>query len=51
MSTHGTSGTAGGRYTLGSTAWKLLQDAPCPVLLIAAYRPIAEGLGPHLFRS
>ena len=43
MSTHGTTGTARGRYTLGSTAWKILQDVPCPVLLIAAYRPIAKG--------
>jgi nucleotide-binding universal stress UspA family protein len=40
MSTHGTSGT---RYTLGSTAWKILQDAPCPVLLIAAHRAMATG--------
>jgi nucleotide-binding universal stress UspA family protein len=38
MSTHGTSGT---RYTLGSTAWKILQDVPCPVLLIAAHRAIS----------
>jgi nucleotide-binding universal stress UspA family protein len=37
MSTHGTTGT---RYTLGSTAWKILQDAPCPVLLMAAHRPM-----------
>ncbi len=36
MSTRGTTGT---RYTLGSTAWKILQDAPCDVLLIAAHRP------------
>jgi nucleotide-binding universal stress UspA family protein len=36
MSTHGTTGT---RYTLGSTAWKLLQDAPCPVLLLPVPRP------------
>jgi nucleotide-binding universal stress UspA family protein len=40
MSTHGTTGT---RYTLGSTAWKILQDAPCPVLLIAARRPMMKG--------
>jgi nucleotide-binding universal stress UspA family protein len=40
MSTHGTTGT---RYTLGSTAWKILQDAPCPVLLMAAHRPMAMG--------
>jgi nucleotide-binding universal stress UspA family protein len=36
MSTHGTTGT---RYTLGSTAWKILQDAPCPVLLLPVPRP------------
>jgi nucleotide-binding universal stress UspA family protein len=40
MSTHGTTGT---RYTLGSTAWKILQDAPCPVLLIPAHRPMPTG--------
>jgi nucleotide-binding universal stress UspA family protein len=40
MSTHGTTGT---RYTLGSTAWKILQDAPCPVLLMTAHRPISTG--------
>jgi universal stress protein A len=40
MSTHGTSGT---RYTLGSTAWKTLQDAPCPVLLMTAHRPMSTG--------
>jgi nucleotide-binding universal stress UspA family protein len=40
MSTHGTTGT---RYTLGSTAWKILQDAPCPVLLVAAHRLMPEG--------
>ncbi len=40
MSTHGTTGT---RYTLGSTAWKILQDAPCPVLLIPAHRAMATG--------
>jgi nucleotide-binding universal stress UspA family protein len=40
MSTRGTTGT---RYTLGSTAWKILQDAPCHVLLIAAHRAMATG--------
>jgi nucleotide-binding universal stress UspA family protein len=40
MSTHGTTGA---RYTLGSTAWKILQDAPCPVLLIPAHRPLTQG--------
>lgn len=39
MSTHGTTGT---RYTLGSTAWKILQDAPCPVLLLRVPRPSAR---------
>lgn len=43
MSTHGTTGTGHGRHTLGSTAWKILQDAPCPVLLIAVHRPIVQG--------
>jgi nucleotide-binding universal stress UspA family protein len=40
MSTHGTTGT---RYTLGSIAWKILQDAPCPVLLMPAHRPLPKG--------
>lgn len=40
MSTHGTTGT---RYTLGSIAWKILQDAPCPVLVIPAHRPMPAG--------
>ncbi len=39
MSTHGTTAT---RYTLGSTAWKILQDAPCPVLLLPVPRPPAR---------
>jgi nucleotide-binding universal stress UspA family protein len=34
MSTHGTTSTDRLRHTLGSIAWKILQDAPCPVLLI-----------------
>jgi nucleotide-binding universal stress UspA family protein len=42
MSTHGTTGTGRVRHTLGSTAWKILQDAPCPVLLIAVHRPVAQ---------
>ena len=41
MSTHGTSGPGRGRHGLGSTAWKILQDAPCPVLLIAVHQPVA----------
>jgi nucleotide-binding universal stress UspA family protein len=42
MSTYGTSSTTGMRYALGSTAWKLLQDAPCPLLLITVPRPFAS---------
>jgi nucleotide-binding universal stress UspA family protein len=42
MSTHGTTGTGRVRHTLGSTAWTILQDAPCPVLLIAVHRPVAQ---------
>jgi nucleotide-binding universal stress UspA family protein len=41
MSTHGTTGT---RYSLGSTAWKILQDAPCPVLLLPVPRPPTRGV-------
>jgi nucleotide-binding universal stress UspA family protein len=40
MSTRGTTGT---RYTLGSIAWKILQDAPCPVLLMPAHRHMPTG--------
>jgi nucleotide-binding universal stress UspA family protein len=43
MSTHGTTGT---RYTLGSTAWKLLQDAPCPVLLLPIPRTPTRDVAP-----
>lgn len=43
MSTHGTTGT---RYTLGSTAWKILQDAPCPVLLLPVPRPRTREVAP-----
>jgi nucleotide-binding universal stress UspA family protein len=39
MSTHGTGSTVPIRHTVGSIAWKILRDAPCPVLLIAAHRP------------
>jgi nucleotide-binding universal stress UspA family protein len=39
MSTHGTTGT---RSSLGSTAWKILQEAPCPVLLLPAKPPTGE---------
>lgn len=34
MSTHGVG--AGRGYPLGSTAWKVLQRAPCPVLMVQA---------------
>jgi nucleotide-binding universal stress UspA family protein len=40
MSTHGTTGT---RYSLGSTAWKVLQEAPCPVLLLPVKPPSSRG--------
>ena len=38
MSTHGTTGTELNRPTLGSTAWKLMHHAPCPVLLMTPER-------------
>jgi nucleotide-binding universal stress UspA family protein len=38
MSTHGTTGTDRARPTLGSTAWKLMHHAPCPILLITPDR-------------
>jgi nucleotide-binding universal stress UspA family protein len=47
MSTHGTSSTTGMRYALGSTAWKILQDAPCPLLLITVHRPFASDVADH----
>jgi nucleotide-binding universal stress UspA family protein len=34
MSTHGTSGTERDRHSIGSTAWRVLHDSPCPVLLV-----------------
>ena len=40
MSTHG--GGADHGYPLGSTAWKVLQRAPCPVLMVQA-RPEPAG--------
>jgi nucleotide-binding universal stress UspA family protein len=43
MSTHSTTGTDRVRHPLGSTAWKILQDALCPVLLFPVHRPIAQG--------
>ncbi len=42
MSTHGTTSIGRVRHTLGSTAWKIFQDTPCPVLLIAVHRPVAQ---------
>jgi nucleotide-binding universal stress UspA family protein len=39
MSPRGTTGT---RSSLGSTAWKILQEAPCPVLLRPAKPPTGE---------
>ena len=42
MSTHGTTGTDRSRPTLGSTAWKLMHHAPCPVLLMTADRAVPE---------
>lgn len=38
MSSHGTTGTELNRPTLGSTAWKLMHHAPCPILLLAPDR-------------
>jgi nucleotide-binding universal stress UspA family protein len=34
MSTHGTTGIERDQHSIGSTAWRVLHDAPCPVLLI-----------------
>ena len=42
MSTHGTTGTKLDRPTLGSTAWKLMHHAPCPILLITPDRVASE---------
>ena len=42
MSTHGTTGTGRLQHTLGSTAWKILQNAPCPVLLIAVHQSVPQ---------
>jgi nucleotide-binding universal stress UspA family protein len=38
MSTHGTTGTAVAKHSLGSVAWKVLQNAPCPVYLVPVRR-------------
>ena len=40
MSTHGTTGVERSRPTLGSTAWKLMHHAPCPILLMTADRAV-----------
>lgn len=42
MSSHGTTGTDRSRPTLGSTAWKLMHHAPCPVWLMTAERAVDE---------
>lgn len=36
MSTHGTTGIERDQRSIGSTAWRVLQDAPCPILLLPA---------------
>jgi nucleotide-binding universal stress UspA family protein len=38
MSSHGTTSTELNRPTLGSTAWKLMHHAPCPILLMTPDR-------------
>jgi nucleotide-binding universal stress UspA family protein len=38
MSTHGTTGTDRIRSPMGSTAWTVLHDTPCPVLLVPVHR-------------
>src|SRR5438128_1563213 len=34
MSTHGTAASERNRYAIGSTAWRVLQETPCPVFLV-----------------
>ncbi len=34
MSTHGTASVERDRHSIGSTAWRVLHDAPCPILLV-----------------
>ena len=34
MSTHGTAGMERDQHSIGSTAWRVLHDAPCPIMLI-----------------
>jgi nucleotide-binding universal stress UspA family protein len=36
MTTHGTAGTERDRHSIGSTAWRVLHDTPCPVFLVPA---------------
>ena len=38
MSTHGTTGVERDRRSIGSTAWRVLHDAPCPVLLVPSWK-------------
>ena len=39
MSTHGTSGVERDKHSIGSTAWRVLHDAPCPILLLPLGTP------------
>ena len=39
MSTHGTTGIERDQHSIGSTAWRVLHDAPCPVLLLRVKAP------------
>jgi nucleotide-binding universal stress UspA family protein len=39
MSTHGTTGLERDQRSIGSTAWRVLHDAPCPVLLLPVRVP------------
>jgi len=41
MSTHGTTGSDIVKHTIGSVAWKLLQQAPCPVYLVPIHSSIS----------
>jgi nucleotide-binding universal stress UspA family protein len=39
MSTHGTAGMERDKHSIGSTAWRVLHDSPCPILLV----PLSRG--------